>query len=62
MAYGLTFRLEHEDGRPTVDPPRCEPPYDVQAGDTIPLGRDRILRVTEVRTASDFGESPVEAA
>ena len=48
MAYGYTFRLEHEDGRP-ADPPtfRTAVP-NWRAGDVIPLG-GRSLRVVEVR-------------
>ena len=39
MAYGLTFRLELEDGTP-ADPPtfRSAPGVTLSVGDTIPLG------------------------
>ena len=42
MAYGLTFRLELEDGTP-ADPPtfRSAPGVSWEPGDTIPLGRAR---------------------
>ena len=45
MAYGLTFRLELEDGT-LADPPTFQAPgVSWEAGDTIPIGRDRDLRV-----------------
>jgi hypothetical protein len=46
---GFTFRLEHEDGTP-ADPPtfRTAVP-NWQAGDTIPLGAGRALRVIAIR-------------
>jgi hypothetical protein len=46
MAYGLTFRLELKDGT-LADPPtfRSAPGVSWEAGDTIPIGRDRDLRV-----------------
>ena len=49
MAYGLTFRLELEDGTP-ADPPtfRSAPGVSWKAGDTIAIGR-RTLRVLGVR-------------
>jgi hypothetical protein len=41
--------LEQEDGSP-ADPPRLDTAVpNWNAGDTIPLGRDRILRVVDVR-------------
>jgi hypothetical protein len=49
----FTFRLEREDGT------RAEPPTlktavpNWSAGDTIPLGRDKTLRVVEVRLGGD---------
>jgi hypothetical protein len=47
MAF--TFRLEQEDGTP-ADPPvlRTAVP-NWQAGDTIPLGADRTLRIIAIR-------------
>jgi hypothetical protein len=49
MAYGLTFRLELDDGAP-ADPPtfRSAPGISWKVGDTIPLGA-RTLRVVGVR-------------
>jgi hypothetical protein len=49
MAYGLTFRLELDDGTP-ADPPtfRSAPGVSWKAGDTIAIGR-RTLRVLGVR-------------
>jgi hypothetical protein len=42
MAYGLTFRLELDDGTP-ADPPtfRSAPGISWKAGDTIAIGRRR---------------------
>jgi hypothetical protein len=46
---GFTYRLEHEDGTP-ADPPTFHTVVpNWQAGDTIPLGADRTLRVIETR-------------
>jgi hypothetical protein len=49
MAYGLTFRLELEDGTP-AEPPTFRSAHGVswKAGDTIAIGR-RTLRVLGVR-------------
>ncbi len=56
MAF--TYKLEQEDGTP-ADPPMFHTVVPTwRPGDTIPLGRDRILRVTEVR-ADDPGEDSV---
>jgi hypothetical protein len=50
---GFTFRLEHEDGMPP-DRLCCTPPRRSGAvGDTIPLGRDRTLRVVDIRADPD---------
>jgi hypothetical protein len=50
---GFTFRLEHEDGTP-ADPPTLHTAVpNWRAGDTIPLCRDRTLRVIDVRDDSD---------
>jgi hypothetical protein len=47
MAF--TYRLEKRDGTP-ADPPVLHTAVpNWQVGDTIPLGRDRTLRVVEVR-------------
>jgi hypothetical protein len=57
MAF--TFKLEHADGTP-ADPPLLHTAVPTwRAGDTIPLGRDRILRVIETRPGSDPDEDPV---
>jgi hypothetical protein len=54
MAF--TYRLEKEDGTP-ADPPVLHTAIPTwHAGDTIPLGAGRILRVVETRFA---GEEPV---
>lgn len=57
---GFIFRLEHRDGTP-ADPPtfRSSPGVTWSVGDTIPLGRDGILRVTEVRAAREPDGDPV---
>jgi hypothetical protein len=55
---GFTFKLEQEDGTP-ADPPALHtavPNWEV--GETIPLGRDRTLRVVEIRAAT-AEENPV---
>ena len=48
----FTFKLEHENGTP-ADPPtlRTAAP-NWSLGNTIPLGRDRMLRVIDVRPAT----------
>jgi hypothetical protein len=57
MAF--TYRLEKEDGTP-ADPPVLHTAVPMwQAGDTIPLGRDRILRVLKVQDSRDPDEDPV---
>jgi hypothetical protein len=58
MAF--VYKLEHEDGTP-ADPPsiRSAPGVTWSAGDMIPLGRDRMLRVTEVQPAKKTDEEPV---
>ena len=46
---GFAYKLEHEDGTP-ADPPVLHTAVPTrQAGNTIPLGRDRTLRVIETR-------------
>jgi hypothetical protein len=53
---GFYFRLELEDGTP-ADPPILHTAVpNWSAGDTIPLGAERMLRVVEVR----FGQEPGE--
>jgi hypothetical protein len=50
---GFYFRLENEDGTPAdaLVPHTAVPNW--QAGDTIPLGADRMLRVVETRVVDD---------
>jgi hypothetical protein len=49
----FTFRLEREDGTP-AEPRTLETAVpNWSAGDTIPLGRDKTLRVVEVRLGGD---------
>jgi hypothetical protein len=56
MAF--TYKLVQEDGTP-ADPPTLATAVPTwRAGDTIPLGRGRILRVIETRMA-DPDEGPV---
>ena len=56
MAF--TFKLVQEDGTP-ADPPTLETAVPTwRSGDTIPLGRDRILRVIETRPGEP-DEDPV---
>jgi hypothetical protein len=56
MAF--TFKLEQEDGTP-ADPPVLHTAVPTwQAGDTIPLGRDRILYVIEARPRQRSGRRP----
>jgi hypothetical protein len=57
MAF--TYRLEQEDGTP-ADPPTFKTSVPTwRPGDTIPLGRDRILRVIETRRGSEPDDNPV---
>lgn len=54
----FTYKLETQDGTP-ADPPLLHTAVpNWHPGDTIPLGRDRVLRVTEVR-ADDPDEDSV---
>jgi hypothetical protein len=55
----FTFKLEYEDGSP-ADPPTlktADPTW--RAGDTIALGRGRILRVIEARLGTEPDGEPV---
>lgn len=53
------FKLEHEDGTP-ADPPTLRTAVtEWSPGDTIPLGRDRTLSVTEVRGPEEPDGDPV---
>jgi hypothetical protein len=47
------FKLEHEDGTPANPPVLHTAVPNWQAGDTIPLGADRMLRVVETRFEND---------
>jgi hypothetical protein len=55
MATAFTFRLELADGTP-ADPPtiRSAPGTSWSAGDTIPLGSKRALRVIGKRLAENL--------
>jgi hypothetical protein len=52
---GFTFKLEHEDGTPAVPPMFHTAVPNWQAGDTIPLGRDKSLRVIDIRPEAPDG-------
>jgi hypothetical protein len=53
------YRLEHEDGSP-ADPPRLTTAVpNWRAGDVIPLGRGRTLRVIGTRDPGDPDEDPI---
>jgi len=53
------FRLEHEDGTP-ADPPTLKAAMpDWRAGNTIALGRDRMLRVIATRIEEGSDGDPV---
>jgi hypothetical protein len=57
MAF--TCKLEQADGTP-ADPPTLDSAVpNWSAGDTIPLGRGRILRVIEIRPGSEPDGDPV---
>jgi hypothetical protein len=59
---GFYFMLELEDGTP-ADPPVLHTAVpNWQAGDTIPLGADRMLRVVETRFEDDDSVLVVEPA
>jgi hypothetical protein len=56
---GFTYTLELEGGTP-ADPPTLETAVPTwRAGDTIPLGRDRILRVIDTRPGREPDDDPV---
>jgi hypothetical protein len=46
------FRLEHEDGTPADPSTFKTAATNWRAGDTIPLGREKMLRVIDVRPAA----------
>jgi hypothetical protein len=56
MAF--TFRLELEDGTPADPPTFSAAVPNWKAGDTIPLGRGRMLRVVRIRDV-DADQPPV---
>ena len=58
MALGFIFKLEHEDGTP-ADPPTVRTAAPTRPGDTIPLGRDRTLRVIDSRPGAEPDADPV---
>ena len=56
---GFTYRLELEDGTP-ADPPTFETAVPTwRAGDTIPLGREKTLRVIDARPGREPNDDPV---
>jgi hypothetical protein len=57
MAF--TFKLELEDGGPADPPTFATAVPNWSAGDTIPLGRDRILRVIDIRPGREPDDDPV---
>ena len=60
MAYGFTFRLELEDGTLADQPTfRSAPGVSWGPGDTIPLSRDRMLRVVDSRLDEGTDGDPV---
>jgi hypothetical protein len=59
MGFIFELELELEDGT-SADPPRLDTAVpNWRAGDTIPLGRDRILRVIDTRSGTEPGRDPV---
>jgi hypothetical protein len=60
MATAFIDSLELEDGTP-ADPPtfRSAPGVAWRAGDTIPLGNDRALRVVDTRPGEEPDGDPV---
>jgi hypothetical protein len=50
----FAYRLELHDGTP-ADPPTLRTAAATRPGDTIPLGRDRTLRVTDRRASATDG-------
>jgi hypothetical protein len=60
MAFIYKLGLELEDGTPANPPTLDTAVPNWQAGDTIPLGRDRILRVIDTtRPGREPHEDPV---
>jgi hypothetical protein len=56
---GFTYRLEIEDGTPADPPTFATAVPNWRPGDTIPLGRDRMLRVIDARPGREPYEEPV---
>jgi hypothetical protein len=56
----ITYRLEHTDGTP-ADPPTIRSAAGVtwRPGDTMPLGPERVLHITEIKPATHAEEYPV---
>lgn len=54
----FNYRLEREDGTP-ADPPTVRTAAPTRPGDTIPLGRDRSLRVIGARPGGELDEETV---
>jgi hypothetical protein len=52
------FRLQPTDGSP-ADPPTVRTAAPTRPGDTIPLGRDRSLRVIGARPGGELDEETV---
>jgi hypothetical protein len=55
----FAFKLEREDGSLADQPTLKTVVPNWRAGDTIPLGRDRMLRVVEIRPGGGTDEPPV---
>jgi hypothetical protein len=55
----FAFKLEREDGTPAEPPTLKTAVPNWRAGDTIPLGRDKTLRVVEVRPTASDDDNPV---
>ena len=57
MAFAYT--LKHDDGSPAEPPTFKTAVPNWSPGDTIPVGRDRTLRVLDVRPGSEPDGDPV---
>jgi hypothetical protein len=55
----FAYRLEWEDGTPADPPTLRSAASSWHAGDSIPLGRDRALRVTDIRPGDEADDDPV---
>ena len=56
---GFLFKLETADGVPAEPTTLTTAVPNWRAGDTIPLGRDRILRMIDTRSETEPGRDPV---